>query len=916
PTAINPQIDRLPLEATVGWDATLNGNLAEQLQEPTLMGAYEGAGITVLSKGVRFRSNPFASDTFPDNTTLLGNSGSDCGFASNFMCNPSRIDGLTVSNSSQGGGGVFAHGWAHNLEISNNRIRNNQGTLTGGITIGQGEHPDAYLAGTVNPAPGSCQSDVGLPTNTQLPYCFDRFVKVHNNSVTVNSSEGDELFSATPSGGGGVTFCTGADYYSFNNNWVCGNLSTGDGGGFAHLGYIWLNQNDSQHPNQGIRHNVFMFNESTNPTVPTEGGGLILMGAPDTDPTCPGEPDQDCAARLGGVSDGTGPGMVIDANLILGNAASSGAGGGLRIQGLNGTEVGFFPTTPSRWNTAQVTNNIIANNMAGWDGAGVSLQDSLLVNFVNNTVMSNDSTASSGVLFDAFFAPLAGSPGQTCNGSCDRAAAQPSGLSVAPHSTEMLGVITGSTTCPSGHPSCKSISDPLIANNVFWQNRSFHIGVKTPGSGELQSTVALLNSFTNSAVSSQTGIGQCVANTSTWDIGVRGDTAPGNHASGATLAPTFSILTNAAENGNGSNNRTGANPNVAKQYCNGSRIPPELQGLGFYGYQVPPGTNETNVPVPVFNLTAGATVDEGNNWINITWGPLLLTDPSHTTQMLGDYSLTASSTAAIDTADGSVAPAKDFFGRSRPQGSEPDMGAVEFVKAAASDMEVTPLSLAFGDVGNNTDSPLLFVTVSSTGSSPLTGPSGSGPITLSFSSPAFTRVTSGTGVSSSCSTTQSIAVGATCRIYVRFHPTVLGAAAGTMTINSNDASPDVATERAVSLSGRSVRITVTPSSLSFTTLFGGNFGAAQNVTVRNVGTTPLAGPITTSITDVTNGVIFQVQSTTCPTSAVTSLAPNATCNVAVRFRSPTILTQGTGTLNVSDNEPATVKVSLAGIRLF
>ena len=36
----------------MGWDASLNGNLAEQLQEPSLMGAYEGAGITVLAKGV------------------------------------------------------------------------------------------------------------------------------------------------------------------------------------------------------------------------------------------------------------------------------------------------------------------------------------------------------------------------------------------------------------------------------------------------------------------------------------------------------------------------------------------------------------------------------------------------------------------------------------------------------------------------------------------------------------------------------------------------------------------------------------------------------------------------------------------------------------------------------------------------
>ena len=44
------QVDRIPLEAVLGWDATLNGNLAEQLQEPSLMGAYEGAGITVLGK--------------------------------------------------------------------------------------------------------------------------------------------------------------------------------------------------------------------------------------------------------------------------------------------------------------------------------------------------------------------------------------------------------------------------------------------------------------------------------------------------------------------------------------------------------------------------------------------------------------------------------------------------------------------------------------------------------------------------------------------------------------------------------------------------------------------------------------------------------------------------------------------------
>src|SRR5262249_24377927 len=89
-------------------------------------------------------------------TLILTNSTADCntvgtgtksGYSINFKCSPSRIDGLSVTDSSQGGGGIFVHVWGHKLEISNNRVFNNTGTLTGGITIGQGESPDALLAG-------------------------------------------------------------------------------------------------------------------------------------------------------------------------------------------------------------------------------------------------------------------------------------------------------------------------------------------------------------------------------------------------------------------------------------------------------------------------------------------------------------------------------------------------------------------------------------------------------------------------------------------------------------------------------------------------------------------------------------------------------------------------------------------------
>src|SRR6202035_2599875 len=213
--------------------------------------------------------------------------------------------------------GIFAHGWNHNLQIANNRITSNTGTLSGGINIGQGEYPPAYIqGGATNAAPGSCE-DSPIP-NSVLPYCQNLNVNVHHNSVSLNSSTGDELFSATPAGAGGVSFCTGSDYYKFQYNWVCGNLSTGDGCGVGHVGFSY---------NGDIEHNSILFNQSTNPTIPANGGGLLIMGAPDADPTCGATTDKDCVPTPSSItpSDGTGPHLVINANLIMGNSAESGS---------------------------------------------------------------------------------------------------------------------------------------------------------------------------------------------------------------------------------------------------------------------------------------------------------------------------------------------------------------------------------------------------------------------------------------------------------------------------------------------------------------------------------------------------------------------------------------------------------------
>jgi uncharacterized repeat protein (TIGR01451 family) len=725
-------VDRLPAEGILGWDTTVNGNLAEQLIEPGLIGAYEGAAITVLGKGVNIPAGApdawgaGAEAQFPDGSVLL--SASDCSvrgrnpYPSNFYCNPSSIDGLTLRNSSQGGGGVLVHAYAHNLQIANNRVYNNTGTLSGGITIGQGEHVDLPLGGASavnNIPPGSCESSP--ITNLGLPFCYDVNVNVHHNSVTRNSNLGDELFSSTSAGAGGVTFSNGSDYYQFANNWICGNVSTGDGGGVSHIGWS---------KNGLITHNLILFNESTNPTITTNGGGVLVMGAPDPDPTCGAVNDQDCVPAPGEVppSDGTGPDLKINANLILGNAADSGSGGGLRLQHVNGTDVINFPNglqlCPDCWNEVKVRNNIIVNNVAGWDGAGVSLQDALKVDIVNNTIMSNDSTASAGTLFDSLFAPLASAPGTNCTqlNNPSQSCPQVAGVVSITNSAILQANLPVSFRCPSGHgvnsntsSSCRYYSVPMLFNNVLWENRSFYIGVGAFGGGNQsqQKVVSLFDSFTTNQAASQAHTGDCfkpgdpsvTVPDSYWEIGVRGDTAPNQHSiasDGTTvlaLSPSYSLLTDASDYPGANNVGPPLVPTTAQivntQYCNGSRSPPEA-GIGG-AWLVPPGTNETNaLPTPIFSLTASATVDEGNNWINMRWGPLALTNPI-SGATLGDFSLPAGSPAIDQIPSGTqaytLAPAVDFFGHDRKTAvtGNVDIGAVEFQGSRSADLAVTKI---------------------------------------------------------------------------------------------------------------------------------------------------------------------------------------------------------------------------------
>jgi len=948
----NPQVDPLPLEAVIGWDATQNGNLAQLLQEPSLMGALEGAGITVLGKGVNFPSSPYANANaagelggFPTGTTLLtgsvnvrngnystGDANRFCHtslantknpFPSNFSCNPASIDGLGITDSSQGGGGIFVHGWAHNLQIANNRIYDNAGTLSGGINLGQGEFAPGYIQGsTTNAAPGSCVTS-GVLTNAELPYCQNLNVNIHNNYISLNSSTGDELFSGTPAGAGGVSICTGADYYQFNNNWVCGNLSSGDGGGMGQLGFSY---------NGSIQHNAVLFNQSLNPTIPANGGGILIMGTPDADPTCGGTTDQDCIPTPSSItpSDGVGPNLVINANLIMGNAAEAGSGGGLRLQNVNGSDVLAFPTTPSQWYSPSITNNIIADNVAGWDGAGISLLDALNVNIVNNTIVSNSTTASAGILFTTIGAPLASSEGSNCTTSSTTSCPQISGLVSIQNSSILAANLPATVTCPANHyqgatatnGTCRTFSYPYLANNIFWQNSAYYIGVGALSAQYQQNVVSLYNAFTTTLAPTQPsadattahgngvtitgGTGACVA-ANYWEIGVRGDTGPSNHGSGVTLSPVNSVLTDVNDYPGAGN--LGSNPNFASQYCDGARTPPEFASSG---WAVPPGISDATVPNPAFNLTPVATVDEGNNWINLRWGPLSMLNPVSNT-VLGNYSPSAGS-PVIDviprgSAGFAVAPSLDFFGNPRPDPANPnavDVGAVEFQGVPTGEgaaLFVEPTSLAFGTVRLGSSASQTLTVYNNGGAATTTG------ITVGAFPAGYSR-TGGT-----CTTGGTLAVGGSCTIIVTFHPVTSGPDNGAVTLTSSVA----VTGSPVALSGAGIRLGASPASLAFVTV-GPAFSGAQTVTVSNpVGSGGSTGPITFNITGTTNGVTFRVLPTsTCITgvAATTGLAPGGSCTLLVEFSSPTPLTLGTATLNINDTEPATVIVNLMGFRLF
>ena len=294
------------------------------------------------------------------------------------------IDGFGI-NGAISGGGIQVSDFAHYLKISNNKINGNQGTRGGGITIG---------------TPGIAAQ------NDRMTISYNQIFK--NSGVE---------------GGGGIALYSGADDYTVSNNRIIGNFSRSNGGGIAHWG---LSPAVSSPTTRSCSMRSF-----TGPAVLARAAASLSALK---------------LRRSAALSDGTGT-VLINSNLIQGNLAGSGHGGGIRAFNVNGSDVVNNPADSSQWYRLNILNNIIVNNVSAHAGGGISLQDVTSANIVHNTLVQNDSTATARAAFPTATTISVGTVWRwTCGARPQPAAADRIGPDFA---SPQLETTSSGTTAPS-----------------------------------------------------------------------------------------------------------------------------------------------------------------------------------------------------------------------------------------------------------------------------------------------------------------------------------------------------------------------------------------------------------------------------------------------------------------------------------
>src|SRR5512139_371734 len=236
----------------------------------------------------------------------------------------------------------------------------------------------------------------------------------------------------------------------------------------------------------------------------------------------------------------------------------------------------------------------------------------------HNAIANNDSTATAG----AAFAP----------NSANQSTAKPAGIVARAHSAALAAAFGNAP----GVLAYKVFSNPTLANNIVWHNRSFYWAID-PGCDPTVSTTPCFGLVPR--------VGAPFNEPAVYDdLAVLGTTA--------CLDPRNSILTVLGEPGCTYDvSNSAADPMFIDAYVNGA-----------------PGETVL-MPEATTSLATAPAFDEGGNFIDVRFGPLTL---------IGDYHLQDGSPAeGLGTSGTGVTTDVDGEARPAPNGTNPDAGADE-----------------------------------------------------------------------------------------------------------------------------------------------------------------------------------------------------------------------------------------------